>query len=323
MTLGRVCFAILTLSLINLGGCSTFPPTYMSSDALNVSPRGPSDARSWMLPEAKTQTLLYVSSWSTNDVYVFRFPKAKLEGTLTGFATPVGLCADSKGNVFIPENSAGDIKEYAHGGTSPIATLADDGYEPVDCAIDQTTGNLAVINALTSSGDAGNVGIYASAQGEATYYSDPYFYHYYSGSYDGEGNLFVVSGDVPSQGLAELPAGSSNFEELTVPFKCCGAVRWDGGYLVADTFDQETNGSVINRLSVSGSKVSVVGSTDLNRGKHKVGVFYYWIAAGKVAAPVNGGHVGLWRYPKGGSPTDFLRGYVGAHGATVSVPQAR
>src|ERR1700722_7885661 len=48
-----------------------------------------------------------------------------------------GLCSDKHGNVFAPHVNF--IYEYAHGGTTPIATLGDEGYRPVGCSVDPTT----------------------------------------------------------------------------------------------------------------------------------------------------------------------------------------
>lgn len=73
-------------------------------------------SRSRMAPDAKTNDLLYVSDVGTNDVYVYSYPKLKLEGTLTGFATPDGECVDMAGNVFITNFGTQQIFEYAHGG---------------------------------------------------------------------------------------------------------------------------------------------------------------------------------------------------------------
>jgi hypothetical protein len=53
--------------------------------------------KSWMSPKAKKQSLLYVSSVLTNDVYVYSYSPVRLVGTLTGFSTPYGLCADKRG----------------------------------------------------------------------------------------------------------------------------------------------------------------------------------------------------------------------------------
>ncbi len=55
--------------------------------------------KSWMLPEAKSEDLLYVSAYS--DVLVYTYPGGKQVGDLKGFNSAAGECVDSKGNVFI------------------------------------------------------------------------------------------------------------------------------------------------------------------------------------------------------------------------------
>ena len=102
-------------------------------------------------------------------VLVLSFPKGDLVGTLTGFSVPSGECVDESGDVFVADGGADTIREYAHGGTTPIATLNDPG-EPYGCSVDPTTGNLAVTNGSDS------VAIYPSAQGTPTLYSDPSIY---------------------------------------------------------------------------------------------------------------------------------------------------
>jgi hypothetical protein len=46
--------------------------------------------------------------------------------------------------VFITDTSTSQILEFAHGGTTPINTLSDYDYQPVSCAVDPKSGNLAV-----------------------------------------------------------------------------------------------------------------------------------------------------------------------------------
>ncbi len=101
-----------------------------------------------MLPEAKGDHLLYVSGPGTGKAYVYSYPGAKLVGTLTGFVASLGVCTDKAGDVWIADDTGGGLRpgtmiEYAHGGTTPIATL-NDGDPPLNCSVDATTGNLAV-----------------------------------------------------------------------------------------------------------------------------------------------------------------------------------
>jgi len=72
--------------------------------------------RSWMLPEAKGDDLLYLVSNGDNATYVYSYPTAKLVGTLVGGGQYA--CADKAGDVFIASEAG--LTEYLHGGTKPI-----------------------------------------------------------------------------------------------------------------------------------------------------------------------------------------------------------
>ncbi|HTA53388.1 MAG TPA: hypothetical protein VK755_01500, partial [Candidatus Acidoferrales bacterium] len=142
--------------------------------------------------DAASQALLYVSDTITGDVYVFSYPKAKLMQTLTGFTDPAGECVDKNGDVFVANTGQKNIIEYAHGGSSPKATLKDPGYFPVGCAVDPKTGNLAVTNVSPSSNAAGNVVVYLRAKGQPTgNYKNAAMPDPLLCGYDNAGNLFV------------------------------------------------------------------------------------------------------------------------------------
>ena len=157
-------------------------------------------AKSWILPEATTGNLLYVSSstigTSGDDIYIFSYPQGKLVGQLSlPQYAPMGLCSDDNGNVFV--TTFGDettltsyVYEYAHGGTAPIATLNDPGFGN-DCSVDHATHNLAVANwfGLLGSFDHGSIAIYQDATGTAKPYYDSSIYWYQWCAYDDVGNL--------------------------------------------------------------------------------------------------------------------------------------
>src|SRR5579863_6185791 len=128
---GRHAFGVCA-AIVMLSGCSGSPVPINPSSAMTTHrDRG----NSWMAPDAGNQDLLYISDLSTYDVYVYSYPKGKLEGRLTGFGGPEGECVDKTGHVFIANFSASNILEYAHGGASPVATLSDPGYYPVGCSV--------------------------------------------------------------------------------------------------------------------------------------------------------------------------------------------
>ena len=289
---------------------------------LGAVPESPATAtqvkngRPWIAPDAKKKDLLYISDRGTNDVYVYSYPRGKLNGTLTGFNDPDGECVDKTGDVFITNFLSSNIIEYAHGGTSPIATLSDPGYYPADCSVDPTTGNLAVTNFETTSNLQGGVAIYQSAKGSPTYYTDSFIYLMFFCSYDDAGNLFVdgvTSGSAFT--FAELPSGGTSFSNVTLNQTISepGGVQWDGKYVAI--IGQNTN--VIYQFTISGSSGTEVGSTPLNGASD---VVEFWKQGAKVIGPdVGAGDVGIWKYPAGGNPTKTLKkGFDEPEGATVS-----
>lgn len=117
-------------------------PGTASSVSLNV-PRY--HHSSWISANAKNRKLLYVTGSSLGNVYIFSFPQMVYQGDISDLSVPGGECADKKGNVWIALQGSSMLNEYAHAGTTPIATLSDPGI-PVGCSVDPLTGNLAVTN---------------------------------------------------------------------------------------------------------------------------------------------------------------------------------
>ncbi|HYL26727.1 MAG TPA: hypothetical protein VEW74_02770, partial [Candidatus Nitrosotalea sp.] len=209
-----------------------------------------------------------------------------------------------------------NVLEYAHGGTSPIATLDDSGYFPVGCSVDPVTGNLAVSNFPTSSSAHGNVVIYKHAKGPPTgHYTSSKMNQMLLCGYDGSGNLFV---DGLSQASAfefvELPKGGSKLENITLnhSIQSAGGVQWDGKHVAVG--DQATN--TIYQFTIRGKHGSLAGSTAL--GGASV-VFQFWIDGSRVIGPDSGlSDVGIWKYPAGGTAIKTITGLYAPLGAAVS-----
>ena len=270
-----------------------------------------------MAPDAKPQDLLYVSDLATYDVNVYSYPGGKFEGKLTGFGGPEGECTDATGDVFIANFAGSNILEYAHGGTSPIATLSDPGYYPVGCSIDLTTGNLAVANYVTTGGGGqGGVVIYKDAKGSPKAYTDPKIVSTSYCGYDGAGNLFVDGLTSSSTfAFAELPRGGTSLKNVSLnqTIGIPGGIQWDGSHVTVG--DRATN--VIYRFAISGTNGKKTGSTQLTGASE---VSQFWIDGVRVIGsdPV-AGNVRFWNYPTGGSPAKTITGLVQPVGATVSV----
>ncbi len=270
-----------------------------------------------MLSEAKNEDLVYAVG-GCGGTCVLSYPKGKLVGELTG-VDGLADCSDSKGNVFISEQTT--VVEFAHGGKTPIATYNVAYSPPSGCSVDPESGSLAVVN-------QGAVAVFPAGSTTPTSYNTLLNAQYCG--YDNAGNLFVNGFDGEAFGLSELPRGASSFEKLTLDQSVGqpGQVQWDGQYLSYET--QQKGQPMISQLTVSGSSVSVVGRTQL--GKVRDGLTLSWIYQGSIVAPysVRGSHstnIGTWQYPKGGPPTkriktfgDFDKQIFDFTAATISVP---
>ncbi len=278
--------------------------------------------KSWMLPEAKSDDLLYVSDGG-NNVYVFSYPLGALVGTLTGSSGADGECVDKAGNVFIT-NAAGYIDEYRHGDVKPFKSLGDYSAYPLGCAVDPTTGNLAVTGYPGPYSTHGNVAVFKEARGIPKSYVDASVVLYWACGYDSKGNLYIDGTKAQNTfAFAELPKGSGTFTNVALDrqFRYPGAVQWDGRYVAVGT----SNAGVIYRFKIDGSAGDAVGTSVLNGTANRRSAFF-WIQGGDVIVPFGGArgsksNVGFWRYPAGGAYVKRLHGFGGQQlfGVTVSL----
>jgi len=278
------------------------------------------------VPGSQThRDLLYVSSSANGNVAVYTFPRRQFVATLSNLNTNgSGECVDAAADVFITtydQNGASTIYEYAHGGTTPIATLADPG-RAWGCSVDPTTGNLAVSNSIDYSSSNpyaghGDVALYTAAQGSPTMYynSSSEFAALAFCGYDGQGNLYLSAIDANNPGkggLLRFSGGSNPFSVVSVSTPVYGAlaVQWDGAYVtLASTADAAGHGPVtVYRLSISGSVATVAGTTTIIGAQKGVQT---WIQGQNIVG-INGGNrhrgdVSSWRYPAGGVHQEFIK----------------
>ncbi len=339
------CALALCACAAMLSACGGSQATVTATESLSVIPARARvhqpQGRSLMEPRASGQALLYVSD-GVSKVYVYTYPRGRLEGTLTGFIYPGGECVDSAGDVFItassdPSVSSSTIYEYAHGGTTPIATLNDPGVAR-GCAVDPTTGNLAVANTVDDSnpyGKYGDVAVYAEAQGSPTVYYSSQFYFRFCG-YDNQGNLYLSASNGyygNEAQLVGLASGSSYFEQIDLNTTLytvsdfSPSVQWDGQHMTVSS-DQYSKVQgreepvLVYQLSIAGSSGTILGTTELaccsNKGKH---TGQSWIQGNTIIAIYfykARGYISLWPYPGGGMPRKSLRRGDKLWGVTVS-----
>jgi hypothetical protein len=276
-----------------------------------------------MLPEAKSGDLVYVSN--VYDVTIYSFPKGKLVGTLSDFYKPYGECVDANGDVYITDSSFGRIYEYARGETKPIKTLKDPEYVPYGCAIDPTTGDLAVANYSDASDREGDVAIYRKAKGNPRSYIGYGFYYYYYLGYDPKGNLYVDGFDEDNENFefGEIAKGGAELKQILLGQNIAGpgGIEWDGKYLaLGDEAD-----AVIYQYAFSDGKATLEGTTPLNGAGLTVGQF--GIAGSSVVTPnqfFSGSGVLVYPYPAGGNSTlSITEGVFYPFSAVISPAPAR
>jgi hypothetical protein len=272
---------------------------------------------SWMASDAKKKSLLYAADEDTGDVYVYSYPKGKLEGTLTGFNLPSGMCTNKAGDIFILNGGGTTVEVFAHGGTSPIRTLDLPGYPELNCSVDRKTGNLA-LGVLYGAG--GEIAVFAGGQGTPTTYEPSGQDGIPGCGYDNRGNLFcdAYGSDGDKFVLFELAKGSSTVTTVSVSGTNglrAGPMQWDGKYLA---FGSGAAGTLY-QIALSGSTGSIEGSTQLDGTGW---VWQFWIAGARVVAPTyagsGGAEVGYWNYPAGGDATKTITGFYQPDGATIS-----
>ena len=264
----------------------------------------------WISPKAKSGELLYISDLGAGDVYIYSWPKPALVGTLTGVSYPAGECVDSEGNVWITNVFGSSVVEYAHGGTTPVATLSDTGQYPWSCAVSKS-GDLAVANGSTTSGGPGSVTIYAGEGGSGTNYPDSGTNLTFVG-YDG--TRLYVSGSSYSIGGAVLQSfENGTFEAVTIQggsLYTYGNIQRVGSLLAVG---DETGPSGYGLIHQINKKDIIVGGTVLLGG----GCSQFTIKGSKVICPT-GANVLIYKYPAGGQATAPITGFSYVFGSAIS-----
>lgn len=280
------------ICLAAVAGCGGLSPTVSASPPGSTADLG---RASWIDPHVVTGPLLYASGGTSgSSIHIYTWPQPKLVGSLTGFGDAIGLCTDTRGNVFVVD--PGKVYEFNHGGTVPVAVLQDKGGQGENCAVDPQTGDLAVTNEWSNyGGSPGSVAIYRHARGTATYYSDekmPYMWYL---AYDNAGNLFVDGSEHPSIGFryAELPQGGQSLLNIRLKRRIRepGSLQWDGRHVAIGQESDASGGFVIYRTT--GDKI--VGTTRLGE-QESYGTF---LILGKTVLLCQDG-LTEYKYPAGG-----------------------
>lgn len=232
----------------------------------------PNRERSWISPDAKrAPRLLFVSDYGADAVDIFTMPGLSLKGTLTGFSSPEGECSDKNGNIWVANAGASELLLYSRTGTL-LRTLSVPDEYPASCAVNKTNGDLAVGDIESTTGENGNIEIFANGSGTGTPYTNSSFFYYFFVGYDPNGNLFFdgTNSSRTTSYFAELPTGSSSTQLITLSggtLYLSGFIQWynAGNYLALG--DQECGGTpsaCIYWVTVSGSTGTITATTDLS-----------------------------------------------------------
>jgi hypothetical protein len=294
----------------------------------------PDHHKSWVSGDVKkAPRLLFISDINTDDVYIFTMPAMKLQGTLTGFDGPQGMCSDRSGNIWVNNTKSAVIQQYSRNGKL-LKTIDDSGYYPIGCAVNKKNGDLAVTNIRTTSGEPGNVTVYSNGSDPRTL-ANPDQTEYYFPAYDTKGNLYVNGRGGSSNGImiSECRSGSTSCSTLTVSgvtLNVPGGLNWNkatGDLVVDDPKCNNVWGSCLYSMSISGATATLARTTSLHDalgGGCDVdqGVFApkdKYFAGGCIAQGSDPAAVARWKFPAGSNPTHSSASVGYPVGAAISI----
>lgn len=304
MSVQKVRWPVLAGALLALSACASISPPVQSPVAAELDPAG-----SWIAPEAKPQDLLYVSDAQGN-VDVYTYPAGKRAGVLKGFNSPAGLCSDRAGNVYVVDTGLLEVLKYKHGGTKPVQSLYVMGFYPYGCAVDPSSGDVAVADFASQKQGPGGLSIFHPGQTFPSTYQATGFNAYFFCTYDNAGNVFVDGADYGSYHslFAELPNGSTTFTPISLNATIAypGGITWDGNDLVT----QDSSSRILYRFKVSGTTGTSVGKTAF-KGDRSTLIHQFAIDGTSIVMPYGTTgravrKIGFWPYPGGGGATKSM-----------------
>jgi len=247
----------------------------------------------------------YVSDFYNSELVEFDYPKGHSSiGEISGVDEPQGECGDPlygavKRDFWVVNSGSDDVDEFAVGGTGPIKTLSESAGEAAGCAMDPSSGNLAVTLLST-----GNVVIFTNATGTGNIVADGLESTYFGG-YDNKGDLFVDGiTESDTYGVVEMASGTSSFKAVTLSntIEFPGGMQWDGKYVTLN--DQDAH--AIYGYTCSGTSCTLKRTVKLSGSSDCVQT---WIGKGDVFCPDAGNEaLEVYKYPAGGSPIATLTG---------------
>jgi hypothetical protein len=259
-------------------------------------------------------------------------PDLTLKAQVGGFGNEfmAGECADRSGNIWVTgddEYAGGELIKLAHNGQL-LGSIQIYNDQPYSCAVDPTTGNLAVTENGYNYYNPGAVVIFARARGTGKVITNPQQFFYRFDGYDTSGNLWE-DGSGSGFILSRCSASSCS----TIPIsggKIYGAgfVQWAVGqksWYIGDVACNNLRVFCIYPVSRSGRLRTPIQLSDPQghsicqtsqavitsaKSRSLVGSFYDYNCGGDYG-------VARWNFPAGGLPTNFTTDVFG-EGAAIS-----
>jgi hypothetical protein len=289
-------FAVACTAVVVLAGCSN---ALQSQPPITQAPALGSQPATRAKPGPNHSNLLYVSSATSYYVAMYNFKNGDV-GSLYGvipIAAAGGMCTNKAGNVWITSGN-GTVVEFAHGSATPIRVLSGGPGVPYACAVDPSSGNLAVSfdRPNTAGGTIGSVQIFGKGNKNKTIGG---FAHAWFLTYDNKGNLFMdgstcangscSSGGPP--GIFELAKRGQSFQQLAVQgatlTQPTGIVWVNPTLLLADS-ENGSHEPVAYKVVVRASNATVVGTLPFSSA---VAVGGLTVRAGLIVVPDTQGNV--------------------------------
>lgn len=290
--------ACISAALIaSCAGNDSFPSKPLLAAPAIAIPSRTDDARGATVEPQTRGALLYVSEPYADAVAMYTYPQLQPAGQLIGIPDPEGLCANRRtGDVWVVSGfPTAQFTEFRHGGTKPFHKIKFGSMDfTQSCAVDPTTGNLAVTDNLAH-GLRGAIIIFGAKEKA---YPDPAILNYAFVSYDESGDLFVdgVSVRAPTE-IAELPPGKNHFHNFPLEgtrMYRAGGLQYSKGSLVIGATEHHVIYRTTNGM--------VNGSTTLLDACH---IEQFDIDQDVVIVPSSCGSNGavlIYNYPAGGMP---------------------
>jgi hypothetical protein len=158
----------------------------------------PALTRSSAVHSADEANLLYASYPGINTVDMYTYFDGNFGNRVKsiGISDPTGLCTDKAGDVYVVSNSGDTVSKFAHGATRPEQTIKLAAGNPFACAVDLSSGDLAVSvqNPRGKTYKGAEVHIFPGGRPPFKDYRSSAGFHQTSYvAYDDKHNLFVIA----------------------------------------------------------------------------------------------------------------------------------